>query len=525
MVKILDLTKEIALQKIKSGEVTVCVVGLGYVGLPLATLFASEGVNVIGSDGNLGVVEKVNQGKSTISEHDVMELIRPDAKPVQAVCPRCAVQLFTTNHDVFCPHCQRIAEIRGNTVRILSQNIKSDDITSTRPKMLESLLGRAVRDGKLIATTDTSQAVSDADVVLITVGTPISRNLEPDTTALSTASRQIGSGLTRDTLVILKSTVSPGTTEDVVSPTISEESGLQPGLDFGLAHMPERIKEGMALYEFRHLPRIVSGIDRRSTNAAVALFSVFPAPLYTFESPRITETSKLFENISRDVNISLANELAIICQTLGIDIMQVIEAAQTDPKTHLLIPGPGVGGYCLTKDSYYLTFPATQKGFTPSLIPMARRVNDEMPKHVANLVRDALDEAGIRTDDALVAILGLAFKGNSGDIRNTPVIPLVKYLEDLHMEIVAYDPLVDYKDAMHYFNKIRLTSDLKEAVAQADCIIVTTDHSAFKKLTINELVRDATKLRAVVDTRHIFDQREVRKLGLVYRGIGRGITN
>ncbi|MCZ6647820.1 MAG: nucleotide sugar dehydrogenase [Thaumarchaeota archaeon] len=523
MVGILNLNKSDVIREVRNGNVTISVVGLGYVGLPLATLFATEGARIVGADISKEVVEKVNRGESPIVEHDVMELLQPNVVPLKAVCPRCAVQLFSTESEVFCPHCQKIAEIDGPNVRLLSVNAKGENLSANRPKQLSDLLAKAVNSGKMRATSDTREAVYGTDVVLITVGTPIDDNHEPNTEALTKACHDIGHSLTKDTLVILKSTVSPGTTEDLVAPILSEDSGLVLGEDFGLAHMPERIKEGMALYEFRNLARIVAGMNERSALAASSLFSVFPAPTYIFRSPRITEASKLFENIYRDVNISLANELALISQSLGIDIMEVIEAAQTDPKTHLLLPGPGVGGYCLTKDSFYLTHPSSQKGFIPTLIPVARSLNDEMPLQVVKLISEALGEAGMRMSQSTITLLGLAFKGNSGDLRNTPVIPIAQHLLSQGAKIVAYDPLVDPKEVKRLVNGIQLESELKKAITIADCLVITADHSEIRKLKVIDIVSLDRRPKAIVDTRHVFDPTEVRQSGLTYRGVGRGI--
>ncbi|MFQ6011927.1 MAG: nucleotide sugar dehydrogenase, partial [Nitrososphaerales archaeon] len=519
---ILDLSKTEVVREVRSGNVTIGVIGLGYVGLPLATLFATEGARVVGADVSKEIIDKVSQGESPIAEHDVMELLQQDMKPLKSICPRCAVQLFSNGKEVFCPHCQKIAEIDGPNVRLLSANVRGDNLSAKRPKQLSNLLQKVVSSGMMKATGDIGEAVSIADVVLITVGTPIDDKNEPNTSALSKACHSIGRSLTKDTLVVLKSTVSPGTTEDLVAPILSDESGLVLGEDFGLSHMPERIKEGMALYEFRNLTRIVAGVNERSAHAASYLFSVFPAPIHVFRSPRITETSKLFENIYRDVNISLANELALISQRLGVDIMEVIEAAQTDPKTHFLLPGPGVGGYCLTKDSFYLTHPSIQKGFTPVLIPTARSLNDEMPLQVVKLIGEALNEAGLRISESTISLLGLAFKGNSGDLRHTPVIPIAQQLLSQGARIVAYDPLVDTNEVYRMVSGIEIESDLKNAINAADCVVLTADHAELRKMKVADIADFEGGLKAVVDTRHVFDPAEIKRAGFIYRGVGRG---
>ncbi len=521
MSNILDLSQEALITKLRKGDLTLCVVGLGYVGLPLAVLFAAEGARVIGCDVRRNIVEKIARGESPIIEHDITELVKDGAKALESRCPTCAIQLFEVDGEAFCPHCLKVVEITGRSVRLTSRCAEVNLLRYAKPKKLEALLESSLRNRTLTTTTETTRAVEQADAVLITVGTPIDNNRNPDTSALSSACIQIGKGLAKSSLVILKSTVSPGTTESLVAPILAQESGLTPGIDFGLAHMPERIKEGIALYEFRTIPRIVSGIDRRSADAAAKLFSLFPAPIYIFEDTKITEASKLFENIYRDVNIALANELALICETLGLDVIKVIEATQTDPKTHILTPGPGVGGYCLPKDPYYLTQPALKKGFNPRLIHMARKLNDMMPLHIVRLIEDALKEVGVKVNGSDITVLGLAFKGNSGDLRNTPILPLVNNLTEKGARVSSYDPLVDIDEAQEYFDGIRVANSLEDALKDACCVILATDHVELRKLRIADLQKKAENLKAVVDARHVINEDEVYRAGLVFRGLGR----
>jgi UDP-N-acetyl-D-mannosaminuronic acid dehydrogenase len=328
--------------------------------------------------------------------------------------------------------------------------------------------------------------------------------------------------LKKGSVVIVRSTVSPGTTEDLVGSIIQEESGLKPGRDFGLAHVPETTLEGLALFELRTLPKMIGGVDQRSAAAAGAMFSGFNTPVHIFAGPKITETAKLFCNIYRDVNIALANELALACEAIGVDVMEVIEASQTDPKTNVLTPGPGVGGYCLTKDSFYLIGPASKLGFTPQILTLARQVNDAMPSHVHRLTTKAFREAKLELRGSRIAVLGVAFKGNTADTRESPSFSVIDGLRQEGAVIVVHDPLVSEADRRLQALKVERAKNLRSSIKGASAVLVLTDHLEYRGLTGESLKRLEPNLRVVVDARHILDPAEVRSAGLVYRGVGHG---
>ncbi len=248
--------------------------------------------------------------------------------------------------ETFCPSCMRKAEIAEGSVR-LTIKMHRARMDSAASEEMDALLRSAIKSGNLGLTSDTASAVRTSGFVVITVGTPIDPQHRPDTSALVAASKAVGEGLMKGTVVIVRSTVSPGTTEGLVGSILTELSGLVPGKDFGLAHVPETTIEGLALFELKTLPKMIGAVDSRSAKAAAALFDVFGTPVHLFDGPTTTETAKLFLNTYRDVNIALANELALACEALGVDVMKVIEATRVDPKTNLLVPGPGVGGFCL----------------------------------------------------------------------------------------------------------------------------------------------------------------------------------
>lgn len=520
MVKILDLPKAQVVRALKHGKATVTVVGLGYVGLPLATLFAEEGAQVIGCDINPAVIQLVKMGSAHIVEHDVSWLLQEGAKTIDNTCPNCGVRLFNFKSETFCPSCGRLALITEYGVRLSDKMAKTHKTLIKKRISLETLIKKVTKEGRLKATTDITAATKEADIILICVGTPLKPDKTPDNTALISACHSVGEGLKKGDLVILKSTVSPGTTDGTVKPILEKESGLRAGADFGLAHVPERIKEGHAIFEFRTIPRIAGGIDHRSAAAATSVFNIFPAPVHSFDSPRITEASKLFENIYRDVNIALVNELALICEKTGINVRAAISAANTDPKTHLLTPGPGVGGYCLPKDPYYLIHPSIQAGYKPRLIPLARQVNDEMPEHVVELVKDTFTELRIPVKGIRVAVLGLSFKGNSGDLRNTPAIPIINRLLGLGGDLVAHDPFANFDEIKQSFPNLNCTRNVEKAIAGTNCVVIVTDHLEYAKLEASQMIRIMARPAVLVDARQMIEPEKALKAGFIYRGLG-----
>jgi nucleotide sugar dehydrogenase len=506
---------------ITKGKVPICIVGMGHIGLPLALLLVNEGAKVIGCDKSGPSLQQLQAGKSPIVEHS--KNLFPSSRVLAFSCPSCGIRLLKVGRETFCPGCMRNADVSSGAVRLTVQ-LHSVRMRSDASHEMEDLLAKALTSGNLELTSDTSNAVERSGFVVFTVGTPIDAKNEPDNSAIISASKDVGRGLQRGSVVIVRSTVSPGTTENLVGSILQEESGLQVGRDFGLAHVPETTIEGLALFELRTLPKMIGGVDRRSASAAAARFRVFKTPVHTFDGPRITETAKLFCNIYRDVNIALANELALACESIGVDVMKVIEASRTDPKTNVLTPGPGVGGFCLTKDTFYLTGPASKRGFTPRILTLARQVNDAMPSHVHRLTTEALQEAGLDIKGTRIAILGMAFKGNTADTRESPSFSVLEELRQDGADVVVHDPLVSPDDQRLLALKVERAKSLRSSVKGARAVLVLTDHLEYRGLTGSGLKKLEPNLRVVVDARHILDPVEVRSAGLVYRGVGHGDT-
>jgi len=518
LAKILGIPQDETVRLIRKGEVSIAVVGLGYVGLPLATLFALEGARVLGCDVDRELVEMVNAGRSRIIEHDVSWLLDAGARTLRNTCPNCGVQLFKYKQEVFCPSCGRLATLSEYGVRLEPRHSEIHRSLLSKRVSLQSLLEKTVAEGRLTATTDTASAVARSDVVLVAVGTPLLDG-HPDKSAILAASRSIARGLEVGDLVVVKSTVPPGTTMREIKPILEEGSGLSCGGEFGLAHMPERIKEGFALYEFKTIPRIVGGVDRRSGEAAAYLFSVFPAPVHLVGSPSIAETAKLFENTYRDTNIALANELAVICEGVGVDVMEAIRAANTDPKTHILTPGL-VGGYCLPKDPYFLVDEAVRNGYSPELIRAARRVNEWMPDHAVDLVIEVFSKLGVTLRGSKIALLGLSFKGDSGDLRNSASIQIARKLMRLEAEVWAHDPLASFEELEEKIPDLMLSRELWEVISGSRCIVLATGHSEYRSLEPGGLAAKMLLPAGVVDCRHILDPEDFTSPRLIYRGLG-----
>ena len=473
---------------------------------------------VIGSEREGEYLSSLQRGVSPIVENSGKSLA---SKVLTEACPNCGVRLLSDGLEKFCPNCMMIVAVESGVARVTGSVHKPNKPRSNEENEMQVLLRSALERGNLKLVHDSRLAAGLSDIVVICVGTPVDSERKPDLAALVSATVEVGRGLRRGALVILKSTVSPGTTEGTLAPILERESGLRVGKDFGLAHVPETTLEGLALLGYRTLPKTVGGIDEKSSKAAAEVFGLFNVPIHIFNSPRVTEAAKLFQNIYRDVNIALANELALASESLGLDVSRVIEASLTEPKTHLLTPGPGVGGYCLPKDTYYLTFPAQKAGFRPRLLSSARTVNDGMPLHVVGLVKSAYSELRKRTAGSTVCVLGVAFKGNTSDTRDSPSLPVIRGLLRLGMRVRVQDPLADL-DSIPVLRRTSLRSKtLRLAMEGAESLLVLTDHLEYRSLAASDLPRLGRKLRIVVDTRGLFEPSEVTKLGLVYRGVGR----
>ena len=352
--------------------------------------------------------------------------------------------------------------------------------------------------------------IKDADVVVIAVPTPVTQSKEPDLTSVQSASRIVGKNLKKGAIVVLESTAYPGVTEEIVGPILEEESGLKLGLDFKIGYSPERVNPGDKDHTIDKITKIVSGMDEESANILEELYGKITT-VYKTKDIKTAEAAKVIENIQRDLNIALMNEFSIIFQKMGLDTKDVLDAASTKWNFVRFHPGM-VGGHCIPIDPYYLVYKAKELGYHPQVILAGRSTNDYMPKHVAMLTIKALNEAKKVIHGSSVLIMGLTFKENVQDTRETPVKELIKELNDFNCKIYGYDPLLN-KEEIESFG-IEPIDNLDRI--KVDCIIITVVHDVFKKIRLEELKKIMDDKPILIDVRGEF-QRKVGLNGFIYR--------
>lgn len=451
--RFIDLSEAEIKKALIDGKISVCVVGLGRIGLPTAVLFANGGAAVIGVDIDDRVVNDVSS----------------------AICQF---------HD---------------------------------EPGLATLLKAMIKNGALKANSDISFGVSQSDMIIICVPTPVNESKVPDTRAIIDACEQISKTLRKGSLVVVESTVSPGTVEDIVLPIIEKNSGMTAGTDFGVVSCPERASPGESLQKMNSVPRVIGGIDNKSTRVADTIYKhCLGSKTVVVSNPKTANAVKLTENIFRDVNIALMNEFAILYEKLGIDAIEVINACATKWNFIPHFPGAGVGGPCLPANAYYIIDEGLKVGYIPYLVRMAREINDRMPDHVVTLVTEALNAIGKVVSKSKIAFLGVSYKSNIHDLQMTPFKRIYEDLKRMGACIDIHDPLFEGETVFGI-----PISTLQDAVTNADCIIVGTPHSEFKKMDLSELSKFCNKPAALVDTFNIVDQVKAQKLGFSYLGVGR----
>jgi UDP-N-acetyl-D-mannosaminuronic acid dehydrogenase len=392
--------------------------------------------------------------------------------------------------------------------------LSKPDFSSKEPDIQE-LTGELTKTGRLEATTDVAKAVKSTNIVIICVQTPLDKSADPDLSYLKKACATVAKSLSPGKLVIIESTVPPGTTRKVVAPILEKESRLKCGEDFWLVHCPERIAPGRAMQELTENARIVGGFDPRSAKiAANLLTNVTKGPVLITDCTT-AEVAKLAENTFRDVNIAFANELALICEHIGVDAVEAIKIANTHPRVNIHSAGCGVGGPCLTKDPYLLLH-SMGKDFSSKIIASSRKMNDEMPEHVVHSLLKILKETGKNIKELKIAVLGVAYKGQVDDATNSPAKPIVHRLMDLGASVEVYDPYC--KETFG----AKKASSITSAVKGKDCVLIEADHDAFKNLNLSELKSVMRENPIIVDCRRIIDAAKARKHGFLYAGTGYG---
>ncbi|MFC1958254.1 nucleotide sugar dehydrogenase [Chloroflexota bacterium] len=408
-------------------EMTVCIIGLGYVGLPLARAFARS-FRVIGFDLDSKRVNKLNQ-----------------------------------ENDLPC-----------------------------------------------ITFTDDAGEIGNAGCIFICVPTPVTEFKEPDLSFVKSAAKIVSQHMREGSVVVLESTVYPGVTEEIVKP-ILEESGLKCGQDFKIAYSPERINPGDETHTVDKMPKVVAGMDVETSKFVAALYGKITSDVFIAKDIKTAEAAKVIENIQRDLNIALMNELALIFGKMGLSTRAVLDAAETKWNFHRYSPGL-VGGHCIPVDPYYLVYKAKELGYSPQVILAGRSINDSMPKRITEMAVEALGSAGKAIKGSKVLIMGLTYKEDVADIRETPVKGIIRELQKYEVEIFGYDPLLENIEEEFGVKAISNLEDL----SYADCIILTVSHRPFENIGVDRLKELMSDPPVLIDVRGIF-AKEAEEKGFYYR--------
>lgn len=405
----------------------ICVIGLGYVGFPLAELCASKGYNVYGLDKSNKKIELINRGINPVEKTKIKH-----AFPV---------------------------------------------------------------------STDNPSFIADSDVIIICVPTPVDELKMPDLKPVITATEYTAENLRKKSLVIVESTINPGVMEEIVKP-IFDKKNLIVGEDYYLAHCPERINPGDKKWNVSNIPRVVGGFTKECTDKAYDFYSsILDAPIMKMSNIRTAEATKIVENTFRDINIAFVNELAKSFSKMNIDTVEVINGASTKPFAFLPhYPGCGVGGHCIPVDPYYLIERAKTLGFDHKFLKLAREINNSMPEYTVQLMIDALNEHKLAMNGTIIGVLGLSYKADVADLRESPSLEIIKILEKKGAEVITYDPYIESD-----------CKSLEEFQEKCKYIILCTNHSEFKNLDFN-------KIQILIDGKNMFYN---HKFSFTYKGIGR----
>lgn len=413
MLEVLKYMKQMLLEKIRNKEIICGVVGLGYVGLPLAVEKAKAGYKTIGFDVQAEKVQMVNDGHNYIGD-----VVNEDLKQI-------------------------------------------------------------VASGMLSATTDFN-FVKNVDFIAICVPTPLDEHQQPDISYVRESAKSVAQYLKRGTMVVLESTTYPGTTEELIKPILEDGSGLKCGEDFYLGFSPERVDPGNLIYKTKNTPKVVGAIGKDATEVIAEMYRhVLEGDVHEVSSPAVAEMEKILENTYRNINIGLVNELTILCHKMGISMWEVVDAAKTKPYGfQAFYPGPGLGGHCIPLDPYYLSWKAREYGFHTSMIEASGMINDRMPEYTVDRCAEALnDRFGKALKNTKVLILGVAYKNDIDDYRESPALNVIKNFEKRGAEVVYFDPWIPrfkYHNGEEMEGLKELTADI---IKSADIVVITAAHT------------------------------------------------
>ena len=427
------------LKKIEEKSITVGVVGLGYVGLPLAVVKAKAGFKTIGFDVQDEKVKLVNEGHNYIGD------------------------------------------------------------------VVDSDLKELVESKMLTATTDFS-FVKDVDFVAICVPTPLDTHQQPDISYVKSSTEAISKYLTKGTMVVLESTTYPGTTEELIKPILEEGSGLKCGEDFYLGFSPERVDPGNLIYKTKNTPKVVGAIGKDATEVIATMYrAVLEGDVYEVSSPAIAEMEKILENTYRNINIGLVNELTMLCNKLGISMWEVVDAAKTKPYGfQAFYPGPGLGGHCIPLDPYYLSWKAREYGFHTSMIENSMMINDQMPEYCVERASKILNRHGKAMNGAKVLVVGVAYKQDIDDYRESPALRVIEVLKREMANVEFYDPWIsEYKYKGEKYQGLKDITP--EVIASYDLVMITAAHT---NVDYDMIQKNAV---AIFDTKNVMKNIENRE--------------
>jgi len=440
-------------KSLKSRTIRVCVVGIGRIGLPTALLFAKSGLDTIGVDINENLVQNINSGIYPLKDEPGIEEIFNDV----------------------------------------------------------------IKNKKFSATTKIEDAVPNADLILLSLPTPMDGNNIPDYSALRSVATQLSEILSPNSLVIVESTIEPGFIEDEIVSIISKSRRLKIEENFFIGVCPENANPGEILHDFTNLPRLVAGINNDVTKIIKIIYNfVFPVEIVEMPNCKTANAVKLTTNVFRDVNIAFVSELSLMFEKLGIDTMKVLEAAKKKYNFQVHYPGSGVGGPCLPINSYQFLNSARRIGVKLSIIESSRKINEKMPDHVVELTSDAFKESNKSIQNSEILILGVSYKPNVKDIQLSPAKYIIKKFQNLGANVHIYDPNFSSTEVFG----IKVEDNLDDIISKMDAAIIVTGHDDFKKIEISSFAKMKTPI--LVDTSGIIEPQSVKQHNIIFRGLGRG---
>ncbi|MBU0598624.1 nucleotide sugar dehydrogenase [Patescibacteria group bacterium] len=427
----------------KRKSMMITIVGIGYVGLPLACLCGEKGYKTFGISKDRKKINQINNG---------------------------------------------ISPIKGDIY-------------------LEKMISR-----KFFTATSSYDSISKSDIIIICVPTPVDERYNPDLTPVKQSCRNIAKHLKKGQLIIIESTVNPGVCEEVVKPLLEEATGLQAGKDFYLAHCPERINPGDPHWNVRNIPRCVGALSRQGLLKSLKFYRhILEGEVRPMKSIKEAEATKIIENSFRDINIAFVNELAKSFEVLGIDLMDVIEGASTKPFAFMAhYPSCGVGGHCIPVDPYYLIERAKLAGFDHRFLKLAREINNSMPSYTVDLLIKSLNDLKKSIRGTKVGLLGMAYKANVADMRESPAVDIMKILKKQGAMVEVFDP---------YLPDQSTVKNLEELLKKSEALIIATDHNEFKQLSLSLLKKNGIKV--VIDGKNCLNNKLIKKSKIIYKGVGR----